>query len=369
MADVISNETVTQQTGDPVATIAEMIAVNRRNNPQPTGSTPPPAGQVEESSPTPEAQPDEESEPEESASEPIEDAEKENEGESSSGDNEPVNFFDFAENNPDLKIRIPNKNAEGGFVELTAKKAATLLGQTSALDENSRKLKAEKAEFEEFEAKRRAELDGLQIGLELTIAPQLQKTAEELVTLQQYNQEWKQILQSATTPAQQAEAQAAIRANEKLIQEKSQYIQTTRPKVDQFYAQRTAFVQQMIEQSRQAFTDKELANKANFTELREKLAKEWKGANTAVVPGIPNIDLISSDEQLLSLIRDGYKFREGPKVKNAGGSLAASGKVIGKSKTSMPDPTEELQKRAQKGDKNAQRDLLATMLASQRKRK
>ena len=72
MADVISNETVTQQTGDPVATIAEMIAVNRRNNPQPTGSTPPPAGQVEESSPTPEAQPDEESEPEESASEPVE---------------------------------------------------------------------------------------------------------------------------------------------------------------------------------------------------------------------------------------------------------------------------------------------------------
>jgi len=112
-----------------------------------------------------------------------------------------------------------------------------------------------------------------------------------------------------------------------------------------------------------------LANKANFTELREKLAKEWKGANTAVVPGIPNIDLISSDEQLLSLIRDGYKFREGPKVKNAGGSLAASGKVIGKSKTSMPDPTEELQKRANRGDKNAQRDLLATMLASQKKRR
>ena len=45
MEDVISNETVTQQTGDPVAAIAEMIAANRRNNPQPQGSTPPPAGQ------------------------------------------------------------------------------------------------------------------------------------------------------------------------------------------------------------------------------------------------------------------------------------------------------------------------------------
>ena len=369
MEDVISNETVTQQTGDPVAAIAEMIAANRRNNPQPQGSTPPPAGQVEESSPTPEAQPEDGSEPEESASEATEAVEEKNEGESSTGDNEPVNFFDFADENPDLKLRIPNKNAEGGFVELTAKKAATLLGQTSALDENSRKLKADKAEFEEYEAKRRTELDGLQIGLELTIVPQLQKTAEELVTLQQYNQEWKQILQSASTPAQQAEAEAAIRQNDKLIQEKSQFIQTTRPKVDQFFKQRTDYVRSMIDQSRQSFVDKELANKANFTELRDKLAKDWKNANNAAVPGIPNIDLLTSDEFILGLLRDGMKFREGPKVKNAGGSLAAVSKVTAKSKTTPADPTEELQKRAAKGDKSATRDLLATMISSNKQRR
>jgi hypothetical protein len=369
MENVTSTETVTQQTGDPVATIAEMIAVNRRNNPQPNGATPPPGGQVEESSPTPQAQPEDGSEPEESVSETEETVDEENSVESSDGDNDTVNFFAFADENPDLKFKIPNKNAEGGFVELTAKKAATLLGQTSALDENSRKLKADRAEFEEFEAKRRTELDGLQIGLELTIVPQLQSAADELVTLQQYNQQWKQILDNATDPVSQSEAQAAIAQNQKLIQEKSQFIQSNRPKVDQFYQQRSQFVSQQLEQARQNFTDKELANKAHYTELRDKLARDWKGANLAIVPGIPNLDLVSSDEYLLSLVRDGLKFREGPKVKNAGGSLAAAGKQTAKGKTSMPDPTEELQKRAEKGDKNAARDLLATMLSSNKQRR
>jgi len=70
-----------------------------------------------------------------------------------------------------------NKDAEGGFVEIPVSKAAAILGQGSAIHENARKLKAERAEFEEYEAKRRSELDGLQIGLELTIQPQLQQAA------------------------------------------------------------------------------------------------------------------------------------------------------------------------------------------------
>ena len=369
MENVTSTETVTQQTGDPVANIAEMIAVNRRNNPQPNGSAPPPGGQVEESSSTPQAQPEDGSEPEESVSETEETVDEENSVESSDGDNTTVNFFEFADENPDLKFKIPNKNVEGGFVELTAKKAATLLGQTSALDENSRKLKVDKAEFEEFEAKRRAELDNLHIGLELTIAPQLQTMADELVTLQQWNQQWSQLLSEATDPIEQSKAQAAIKQNDKLIQEKSQFIQTNRPKVNYFLEQRKQYVQNYLEQSRQNFTDKDLANKANYNEIREKLAKDWKGANLAAVPGIPNIDLLSGDEFIFGLLRDGMKFREGPKVKNAGGSLAAAGKQTAKGKTSMPDPTEELQKRAQKGDKNAARDLLATMLASNKQRR
>jgi hypothetical protein len=99
------------------------------------------------------------------------------------------------------------------------------------------------------------------------------------------------------------------------------------------------------------------------------LAKEWNAAQGSFIPGVPNIDLVSSDEYLLGLIRDGMKFREGPKVRNAGGSLAAAGKPVAKAKTSPEDKTTELQRKAQSGDKTAARDLLATMLASNKQRR
>ena len=367
MTDVIANPTVPEQTGDPVADIAAMIAANKRNNPQPDNSAPPPAGQEEKSSP--EAAPVEEAEPENVNSETEEAVDQEETEEPADGDSDPVNFFEFAEQNPDFKFRIPNKNAEGGFVEVTAKKAATLLGQTSDIDENSRKLKTERAEFEEYEAKRRAELDGLQIGLELTVVPALQSAADELVTLQQYNQQWTQIRDNATDEVKRSEAEAAIRQNAALIQEKSEFIKANRPKVEQFYQVRSQFVQQQLEQARQSFADKELANKAVFTELREKLSKDWKGASGSFVPGVQNIDLVSSDEYLLGLIRDGMKFREGPKVRNAGGSLAAASKPVAKAKTAQESKTEELQKKAASGDKGATRDLLATLLTANKQRR
>ena len=370
MSDVIEQQsTVTEQTGSPEAAIAAMIAANRRNNPQPDGSNPPPAGQEEAKAESPEAAPPKEAEPENVVSEATESEESEAEGESGPAVNEPVNFFDFADQNPDLKLRIPNKNADGGFIEISAKKAATLLGQTSDIDENARKLKAERADFEEYESKRKNELDGLQIGLELTIVPQLQTAADELVTLQQYNQQWTQIRDKATSEVERSEAEAAIRQNAQLIEEKSKFIQSNRPKVQEFYDMRTREVQQRLEQARQSFSDKELANKAHFTELREKLAKEWNAAQGSFIPGVPNIDLVSSDEYLLGLIRDGMKFREGPKVRNAGGSLAAAGKPVAKAKTSPEDKTTELQRKAQSGDKTAARDLLATMLASNKQRR
>lgn len=370
MTDVIENSTVNEQTGSPEANIAAMIAANRRNNPQPDGSTPPPAGQEEAKAQSPEAAPEEEAEPENVVSEAQESEDSEASEESGENAvNDPVNFFEFADENPNLKLRIPNKNAEGGFIEITAKKAATLLGQTSDIDENARKLKTERAEFEEYESKRKAELDGLQIGLELTIVPQLQQAADELVQLQQYNQKWAQIRDRASTETERAEAEAAIRTNADLIQEKSQFIQSNRPKVEEFYQVRSQYVQQQLEQARQSFSDKELANKATFTDLRDKLASEWKGAQGSFVPGVKNLDLVSSDEYLLGLIRDGMKFREGPKVRNAGGSIAAASKVVAKAKTAPEDKTTELQKKAQAGDKNAARDLLATMLASNKQRR
>ena len=217
--DVIANTTVTEQTGaNPVDQIAAMIAANKRNSQQPDGSSPPPAGQEEAKAKSPEAAPEEGAEPENVNSETEEAVTEEQTEEPATGDSDPVNFFEFAEQNPDFKFRIPNKNADGGFVEVTAKKAATLLGQTSDIDENARKLKLEKADFEEEVAKRRSELDGLQIGLELTVVPQLQQAADELITLQGYNQKWSQIRDQATDEVRRAEAEAAIRANAELIE-------------------------------------------------------------------------------------------------------------------------------------------------------
>ena len=64
MSDVIEQSTVVEQTGSPEAAIAAMIAANRRNNPQPDGSNPPPAGQEEAQAESPEAAPSKEAEPE-----------------------------------------------------------------------------------------------------------------------------------------------------------------------------------------------------------------------------------------------------------------------------------------------------------------
>lgn len=372
MSDVIANATATEQTGsvNPADAIAAMIAANRRNSPQPDGSSPPPAGQEEAQAESPEAAPVEDAEPEDGHAETQETVNSEDAEDSADGVNDAVDFLEFAAQNPKVLLKIPNKDAEGGFVEMTAQKAAAILGQGGAIHENARKLKTERADFEEYEGKRRAELDGLQIGLELTVVPQLQQAADELITLQQYNQQWQQILQRSTNEVQRSEAEAAIRQNAQLIQEKSNYIQSTRPKVEQFFGMRAEFVNQQLEKSRQSFQDKELANKATFSELREKLSKEWKGATSTLVPGVKNLDLVSSDEYILGLIRDGMKFREGPKVvKNAGGSLAAAGKVFAKAKTSPEDKATELQRKAQQGDKGATRDLLATMLAANKQRR
>jgi len=370
MSDVIAQATATEQTGSvPTAdSIAAMIAANRRNTPQLDGSQPPPAGTTG-NGPAPEAAPEEEAEPEVSNASTDEPTEPEEEAESSDGVNEAVNFLEFAEQNPNVVLKIPNKDAEGGFVELTASKAAAILGQGSAIHENARKLKAEKAEFEEFQGKRKSELDGLQIGLELTIVPQLQGAADELITLQGYNQRWEQIRDQATDEIERSKAEAAIRQNAKLIEDKANFIRSNRPKVEQFFQARSQMVQEQLEQARQSFKDKDLANKATFTELREKLEKDWAGAKGSFVPGVPNIDLVSSDEYILGLIRDGMKFREGPIVKNAGGSLAASNKLTARSKTSPTPATTQLQERANKGDKVAARDLLATMLAANKTRR
>ena len=102
----------------------------------------------------------------------------------------------------------------------------------------------------------------------MTLVPQLKEVADQLIELQGYNQQWRQLRDNAQTELERSEAEAAIRQNTKLIDEKAQFIKSNRPKVEQFYQARSQFVQEQLEQARQNFTDKELANKANFNELR-----------------------------------------------------------------------------------------------------
>ncbi len=143
MSDVITQVTAPEQTGvaNPADAIAAMIAANKRNNPQPDGSSPPPAGQDVAQAKSPEAAPVEGVEPEDGSSVESDAAESEVEAESSEGVNEAVDFLEFAKENPDVMLKIPNKDAEGGFIELTAEKAASILGQGSAMTSTRHKTK------------------------------------------------------------------------------------------------------------------------------------------------------------------------------------------------------------------------------------
>jgi hypothetical protein len=89
------------------------------------------------------------------------------------------------------------------------------------------------------------------------------------------------------------------------------------------------------------------------------------------VPGVDNIDLISSDEHLLSLIRDGLKYRDRPKGKSAGNSIAAlTGKTSKASSSSRgQDDISNLREKANRGDKKASDDLLVAHLRSIRARR
>ena len=338
MSDVSAIAPATEQTGvaNPADAIAAMIAANRRTDPQPEGSTAPPAGQEEAKAESPEAAPNEVAEPEDGNVEAENPTDSEENAEPIEDVSDAINFLEFAEANPDMMWKIPNKDAENGFAELTASKAASILGQGSAIHENARKLKAERAEFEEYEAKRRSELDGLQIGLELTIQPQLQQAADDLIKIQGYNQQWKQILENATDEVQRSEAEAAIRQNNELIQEKSQFIQTNRPKVEQFYQARTEFVRQQLETARQGFSDKELSNKAALLlripqvkiprTLQEKLwAVKYIAAVGIIGAGFYSVDLANDLDELepFKTAINVYFVRELPFVLYAVALLAA----------------------------------------------
>jgi len=154
-------------------------------------------------------------------------------------------------------------------------------------------------------------------------------------------------------PGQQARIQASMAQNERYIQQQSQIIQQIKPAVEQFKDIRRQQVAEVLDRNRKAFTDKELKNEYVYNELRDKITKIWPQAQDEIMPGIKNLDLISSDEGLLALVRDGLKFRDRSTTRQAGTSVAS---LTGR-KTSTPntrsqeDSINSLREKAKKGGK------------------
>lgn len=284
-----------------------------------------------------------------------------------------IDFLEFATENPNAKFKFMRNGKE---MVIDAKRAAAILGQGGAIHEEARELKIQKAEFDEYLQQKRAEAEGLTLALEFTVRPQIQKAYDEIIKTQQYQTTFQQQLAQAQQRGDQASIAritANMQQNERWIQQQAQTIQQMKPAVDQFYQIRSQQVAQTLEQKRQAFQDKELKNTYVFNEIRDKVSKVWKEANGQIVPGINNIDLISSDESLLSLVRDGLKYREKPTTKSAGSSIAAlttkKSNGVANAKTQSQQEIQQLQERANKGDKKAQDNLLVAKLNAMRGRR
>lgn len=290
-----------------------------------------------------------------------------------SSQQEIIDFLDFAEENPNAKFKFMRNGKE---MVIDAKRAAAILGQGGAIHEEARELKIQKAEFDEYLNQKRAEAEGLTLALEFTVRPQIQKAYDEIIKTQQYQTTFQQQLAQAQQRGDQAgmaRIQANMQQNERWIQQQAATIQQLKPNIDQFYQIRSQQVAQTLEQRRQGFQDKELKNQYVFNEIREKVSKVWNDANGQIVPGIKNIDLISSDESLLSLVRDGLKYREKPSTKSAGSSIAAltSKKTnnVANAKTQSQANLQQLQEQANKGDRKAQENLLVAKLNAMRGRR
>jgi len=273
-----------------------------------------------------------------------------------------IDFIEFAETNPNAKFKFMRNGKE---VVIDAKKAASILGQGSAIHEEARQLKVEKAEFDEYLRDTRARQEGLTLAMEFTIEPKLKNAYDEILKTQNYQTTFQQQLNSTQDYATRARIQAGMQQNEQYIRQQQEIIGQLKPAVDEFRQIRSQQVSQGLEQSRKNFKDKELRNQFVYNEVRDKVQKLWPDANGELIPGIKNLDLISSDENLLSLIRDGLKFRDKPTTKSAGNSLAVltQRRANTTSQRGTDDSIEKLRQQAKAGDKKAGDNLLMAQLS------
>jgi hypothetical protein len=272
-----------------------------------------------------------------------------------------IDFIEFADTNPRAKFKFMRNGKE---VVIDAKKAAAILGQGGAIHEEARQLKIERSEFDEYIKDTRARQEGLMLAMEFTIEPKLQAAYDEIVRTQNYQTTFQQQLQGTQDAAEQARIRASMEQNERYINQQGQIINQLRPAVDQFRDVRRQQVTQVLETNRKAFTDKELRNEYVYNELREKVAKLWPQAQHELMPGIKNLDLISSDETLLGLVRDGLKYRDRPVAKQAGSSIATLTKTRTgtNSARGQEENISKLREQAKGGDKKAADNLLMAQL-------
>jgi hypothetical protein len=159
-----------------------------------------------------------------------------------------------------------------------------------------------------------------------------------------------------------------MQQNEQYIRQQQQVIGQLQPAVEQFKQVRAEQVTERLTYARKNFQDKELKNEYVYNEIRDKVAKIWPHAKQELIPGVTNIDLISSDENLLSLVRDGLRYRDKPTTKSAGASMAQLTNRKGSSNTSRSADSniEKLREQAKAGDKNAGDNLLMAQLQRMR---
>jgi hypothetical protein len=274
-----------------------------------------------------------------------------------------IDFVEFAETNPNAKFKFMKNGRE---VVVDAKKAAAILGQGSAIHEEARQLKIERAEFNEYLNEARQKQEGLTLAMEFTVQPKLQSAYDEILKTQSYQTTFQQQLAQTQDPAQRARITASMQQNEQYIRQQQQTIGQLQPAVEQFRYIRQQQVSEQLSHARKNFQDKELKNDYVFNEVREKIAKLWPSAKSEIIPGIANIDLISSDEGLLSLVRDGLKYRDKPSTKSAGSSMAALTQRRGSTPGNKSGDSDiaKLREQAKSGDKKAADNLLMQRLQS-----
>jgi len=278
-----------------------------------------------------------------------------------------IDFLEFADTNPNAKFKFMRNGQE---VIIDAKKAASILGQGSAIHEEARQLKVDKAEFNEYLNDVRARQEGLALAMEFTVQPKLQSAYDEILKTQSYQTTFQQQLAQTQDPAQQARIRASMQQNEQYIRQQQDQIAQLKPAIDQFQQIRTQQVTEYLDNSRKNFKDKELKNEYVFNELRDKLTKILPSAKNQILPGVPNIDLISSDEVLLGLIRDGLRYRDKPTAKSAGASMAALTQRKGTSNTQRGpnDNIEKLREQANSGDRRQREQAGDNLLMAQLQR-